>query len=123
MRLPARFGFRRIVLAVALLLTLVIAWAGFERAKCRNAFNGSQSVQRNHTRDDVKKVLGTPDQVLTGSDVLSKLYWGSDVALARNDGQVVRDERYVYDGLWGSYLIVIGYAPDGSVKSKYFYDG
>jgi len=121
MRFPASFGFRRIVLAAALLLTLVVAWAGIERARCRAAFGKFQSVQRTQVCDDVHGLLGNPDQVLTGADVLSKLYWGSEVAIARNEGQVVRDERYAHGGLWGSYLIVIGYGADGSVQSKYFY--
>jgi len=121
MRLRAHFTFRRIVLAAAIVLTLAIAWAGFERARCRAAIAKFQSVQRTHTRDDVHRLLGNPDQVFTGADVLSKLYWGSDVAVATNEGRVVRDERYVHNGFLGEYLIVIGYGADGSVQLKFIY--
>jgi hypothetical protein len=122
MRLGEPFTFRRISIALALLLALVIGWAAFERGRCRAAIARFQSVQRTQTRDEVHRLLGNPDQVLRGADVLSKRYWGSDVAVARNEGQVVRDERYAHDGLWGGYLIVIGYGADGSVQSKFLYD-
>jgi hypothetical protein len=121
MRLRAHFTFRRIVLAAAIVLTLAIARAGFERARYRAAIAKFQSVQRTHTRDDVHRLLGNPDQVFTAADVLSKLYWGSDVAVAPTVGRVVRDERYVHNGFLGEYLIVIGYGADGSVQSKFIY--
>jgi hypothetical protein len=104
-----------------LLLASLIGWRMFERASCRATLAKFEAIQRGQTRDDVHKMLGSPRTEWTGADVLHELYWGSDVAIGPNEGRVVQDERYAHSGLWCSYLIVIGYAADGSVQSKFVY--
>ena len=96
-------------------------YAAFRRRQTGPVLAKFEAARRVHTRDDVHRMLGFPSSKRTGADVLRELYWGSDVAVGRNEGRVVQDDRYRHSGLWCSYLIVIGYSADGSVQSKYVY--
>ncbi len=121
MRLSSVTPFRRICIAATILLLSIVAWASIERTTCRAAFAKFRSIERTSTREEIHKLLGNSHQVFTGTDVSKTLYWGSDAPLGANEGQVVYEERYAHDSLWGGYLIVIGYGPDGVVRSKFIY--
>jgi hypothetical protein len=113
-------GLRVFIALVAVAPVLLVGWAAYERASCRAAIAKFEKIQRTHSRNDVLALLGTPNAVFAGADVLTKRHWGT-VEVGPNEGQVVRDERYWGGRMWCSYLIVIGYGPDGSVQSKFIY--